>query len=70
MSEWRTIDSAPKDSAETEVLTFTPPENHRMGVICGIHVAFWSHDFQEWRQSDLEWGVSPTHWMPLPEPPK
>jgi hypothetical protein len=66
--EWLPIETAPKD--DSEILTFTPPENHHLGVICGMHVGFWSQCLQEWRQSDLEWEINPSHWQPLPQPPK
>lgn len=65
--KWQPIEAAPKD---VEILTYTPKEAVRIGVICGIHVGYWSHVFDKWTQSDMEWELAPTHWMPLPEPPE
>ena len=84
MSEWRTIDSAPKDG--TEILLWTPE---------GIDVSCWSELEEDGQQSMghdagfcglltcadpgrhmgnpeffREAVNQPTHWMPLPEPPK
>ena len=78
MSEWQPIGTAPQD--DTEVLLFVEGERkiakwsskpqwwpwdnkpHRpcwVGVTCGDD---W---FNEYWERD-----KPTHWMPLPEPPK
>lgn len=67
-NDWRPIETAPKDW--TDILTYTPPENHRLGVICGIHVGCFRTDLMVWHLSDDEWELSPTHWRPLPSPPK
>lgn len=41
---------------------------------CRYAVAKFSSEFEDWlfENSDCEWDViaTPTHWMPLPEPPK
>lgn len=77
MSEWRTIDSAPKDG--TCILTFQEPEN---GGICGLSVSSWDENINGGGESGFfdgsvaSWGyeeyaiLRPTHWMPLPSPPK
>jgi hypothetical protein len=67
-NDWRPIETAPKDW--TDVLTYTPPENHRLGVICGVHVGCFRTDLMVWHLSDDEWELAPTHWRPLPSPPK
>lgn len=60
MSEWRTIDSAPKDGTS---------------ILCtakgwGCAVLFWNASNEAWDDGDFksheDW---PTHWMPLPAPP-
>jgi hypothetical protein len=57
---WQAIDTAP--SAEDILLYFAG------GFIC---VGFFSLDDNQWWNDDgtVELNVSPTHWMPLPEPP-
>lgn len=64
--EWQPIETAPKDG--TFVLLFTA---------CGCIEGFWSYG--EWEQSvcaasyDMAHAYiecRPTHWMPLPPPPK
>jgi hypothetical protein len=61
MMGWRGMESAPRDG--TPVLVFSPggPEPH-------INVAHWAIDAAcgDWWWLD----AAPTHWMPLPEPPK
>lgn len=64
MSEWQTIETAPKDG--TKFLgawkTFFLKEwiIQTMKFKDGSFVILWDHD------DDIE----PTHWMPLPQPPK
>jgi hypothetical protein len=72
MSEWQPIETAPTDG--TWVLVWGPSQrwssvmmawfalNHRSGK------AYWK-DSTEWDDYELV-DDQPTHWMPLPEPPK
>jgi hypothetical protein len=78
MSEWQTIETAPKDCTDgigpTVLLTFVRPETvgkHTMPerpVVTG----YWLGAQQRW---SFAWGFirtpspEPTHWMPLPAPP-
>lgn len=63
MSEWQTIETAPKDGD-----IFLAWER-------GVSMAFWSVEFKKWSDcaeqhfygDDSEF--KPTHWMPLPKPP-
>jgi len=55
MSEWRPIETAPKDGRD--VLTWD-----------GDSVYLASFDKDKWWVL-VEFTVEPTHWMPLPEPP-
>lgn len=68
MSEWKAIDSAPKDASA--VLTYMPPLPHQdRGWI----------NIQKWKGLKVGWvtvgdpnrrrAFQPTHWMPLPPPP-
>lgn len=62
MSEWQPIETAPKDGSE--ILAFVP------GLFLGQMVLFWSRDY--WREKANCMGLKqpPSHWMPLPSPPK
>lgn len=62
MSEWQTIENAPKDGTEVLITAH--------GVFA---VAAYS-DYAGWRDmGDIGWGgmteCAPTHWMPIPSPP-
>jgi hypothetical protein len=61
MMEWKPIETAPKDG--TTIITWEPDGK-------GVYFEWWDED--SWYY-DEEWGngsKNPTHWMPLPEPPK
>ena len=73
MSEWKTMDTAPKGPDAPYVLLYYPGP-----FGCGeIVIAFWAAPMghregywcvaldQDGQFSDQQ----PTHWMPLPEPP-
>ena len=68
MSEWQPIETAPKDG--TEVLVWS---EHG-----GVESAYWEagcYGHSGWtiyqiRTEIAEPDFPPTHWMPLPEPPK
>lgn len=80
MSEWRPIETAPKDG--TAVLVFSPYEDRTDPT--NVVVAKYKEAFSKtpnvggwWEYcekliSDVQGEVEPppTHWMPLPEPPK
>jgi hypothetical protein len=61
--EWQPIETAPKDG--TPVMIYDPEFSIK------VYVAAWMYDFQ-WVEADGEHHLefNPTHWMPLPEPPK
>lgn len=67
MSEWKAIDTAPKDG--TEVLVSE-------GRDLPMYVAYWDDEVERWidpgmsPHADAQFENAPTHWMPLPEPPK
>ena len=61
MREWRTIDTYEPQDTET-VLLFTTE---------GIELAWWSAHGNEFLTNDGKFIYGePTHWQPLPEPPK
>lgn len=68
--DWQPIETAPKDGPG--ILAYIPSAPwHDEPHICE---AFWSlwREGGGWRISDHDNGcwVEPTHWMPLPTPPK
>ena len=57
---WQPIETAPKDGL---VVLVYP--NYHCAVTCGYYVkGTWRDDL------DKNFEIEPTHWMPLPEPPK
>lgn len=59
MADWQTIDTAPKDG--TEVLLWLGDD---------VALGYWREDAQAF-DSEVGWiRPMPTHWMPLPDPPK
>lgn len=71
MSEWQPIETAPKD---TEVLVWDPSQGC---VYIARQTPFYNTPFEgvrcllghHWETGEGGYGT-PTHWMPLPEPPK
>lgn len=70
MAEWQPIETAPKDGSRM-LLPFTDA-NGRTSVIVGGYDNHWTGKcwvISEVRfQRPVDW--TPTHWMPLPEPPQ
>lgn len=63
MSEWQPIDTAPKESGN--ILVFVPPRFITLG---------WHAEGDGWMDATCPEHagpeIDPTHWLPLPEPPK
>lgn len=71
MNMWQPIETAPKDG--THVLVWAANLLHGLSPMA---VAEYSeHEIEWWHVHDGKFGpypmrgASPTHWMPLPEPP-
>ena len=64
-SQWKPIDTAPKDG--TKFLIWWPTWNNtaEIGYYSTRRNRFECNKVMYYQDSDL-----PTHWMPLPEPPK
>ena len=66
MTEWQPIETAPKDGT-THILVLDD------GWFC---ISAWWDDSERneggqcWKSSQWHSWLTPTHWMPLPEPPK
>jgi hypothetical protein len=58
--EWQPIETAPKEGNDADFAVFWLPESQR--AVTG-HTCWWLGN--QWSTDD-----QPTHWMPLPEPPK
>jgi len=70
VSEWQPIETAPKDG--TRILLYQR-EGDGMDDNRTVAEGAWG----EWLPGEYEWCMvqqdawtAPTHWMPLPEPPK
>ncbi len=61
-NKWQPIKTAPKDG--TDVLVYRPG-NHNYPA---IGIDFWESPYDVWWNSPTD--NQPTHWMPLPKPPK
>lgn len=66
MSEWRTIDSAPKDYSD--VLLYDPEDE---GDNSGVLLGWFDVEKRQWYSHEINTParISPTHWQPLPGPP-
>ena len=65
--EWQPIETAPKDG--TRVLLFVPPYGPSTGHYKDR--SNWGPSASNWyAHAALNKEAEPTHWMPLPEPPK
>lgn len=66
--EWQPIETAPKDGSE--ILLFCPDDEPQ--VVAGNYyrpAKCWMYADQLMNEVSPD-GCQPTHWMPLPEPPK
>ena len=67
MSEWKPIETAPKDGTEILLVHRADGKSirrHRYGVGC---YSAMNGGSILW---DWGWTIPPTHWMPLPSPPE
>jgi hypothetical protein len=66
MSDWQPIETAPKDGTYMLLMS-------RSGVVIGLWDAHEDREFgtvPAWRDDGEGYELHPTHWMPLPDPPK
>ena len=70
MSKWQPIDTAPKDGTDIVLVKEDDPDAEAEFAIGQWFVAGWC--FMSTPIGDLPAliGFTPTHWMPLPEPPE
>ena len=69
MNKWQPIETAPRD-ARTAVLTTTETDTEVAIQRLGYWTRYGSKEGWYSVDSDRPLGITPTHWMPLPEPPK
>lgn len=66
MTEWRDIADAPK-CFPPAILIHEPDA----ALEYRVQMGFWDNATKSWVSCDATGGFRrPTHWMPLPEPPK
>jgi hypothetical protein len=79
LSEWRPIETAPKDGAQ--FLGYIPELGYKndRGKLqgCNVHVCWYGHSYSENKDRFHIYAIGafaeeiiPTHWMPLPPHPK
>ena len=61
MSEWKPIETAPRTS---KAILVWCPERKNIYIVC------WFDEWQHFCGTGRTLNETPTHWMPLPEPPK
>lgn len=70
MSDWMPIESAPKGNQSVLLIAANTP----IPMYCGRYrLGFWGEpqqDYLAWRCDSSGKFATPTHWMPLPQPPK
>ena len=68
MSEWKPIETAPKDW--TDVLLYSPDDDVGYGAngVCQGWYSMADGGFDCWMTASGP--AFPSHWMPLPAPPK
>jgi hypothetical protein len=66
MTEWQPIETAPRDGRRVLLCRAKHPEPW------SAHTGYWHKSREIWSPMGMypERNPNPTHWMPLPEPPK
>lgn len=76
--EWRPIETAPKDGTDVLVMYMHIQTQCVFNAFYACEedgwdaseAGWWSYEHSEVGRIKLEDWMTPTHWMPLPEPPK
>lgn len=63
---WKPIETAPKDGAF--ILAYWDEATYPHDIENRYEIVRWING--EWRNENDEDLIKPTHWMPLPDPPK
>jgi hypothetical protein len=76
---WQPIETAPKDGTDiivmyvhirTQIVHAAFWINYEEGLDSPDDEGWWTYVWTEVGRSKMDGICSPTHWMPLPEPPK
>jgi hypothetical protein len=69
MTEWQPIDTAPRDNSIILLAGIDDLGDQVVGEGYWETYLWWNgeHNDPEWSWG---WEAEPTHWMPMPEPPK
>lgn len=69
MVDWQPIETAPKDG--NIMVAYATGFGGAFGILPVVSVAFWYDigDTPGWNDLLYNTSSTPTHWMPLPEPP-
>jgi hypothetical protein len=70
---WQPIEAAPKDGTRIVAWVVHEPDEYTRAVgepngWAGVDLIQWNEVTEEW--DGYFYAGSPTHWQPLPEPPK
>jgi len=69
MGEWQPIETAPTDGSL--ILLWGRYWSDDQGEFKTPLIGQWAGNARRWEAVMATWfGVRPTHWMPLPEPPE
>lgn len=79
MTEWQPIETAPKDGSD--IIAFFPAENKHgidnfhpqvIAVVSFQERGWWEiSNVSGWEmETEIDSHEGPTHWMPMPEPPR
>lgn len=73
MSDWQKIETAPKDP-DVAILLWGRYWSDDQGWFQRPLMGYWNDRSQRWEATgepyhSYPFGVRPTHWQPLPEPP-
>ena len=70
--EWQLIDTAPKDGTYIFIATESDfiGEARWVNSFAEVYSKIYGHIKTNWYCPKTDSPIYPTHWMPLPEPPK
>jgi hypothetical protein len=65
-AEWQPIETAPKD--DRRVLVALKPRP--LKTVGEITFGYWAPEADVWTRDETGEAIEPTHWMPVPAPPR